>query len=204
MRFGLLMLFGVVLAPLSLAGQNCTKGIRCGNSCIAANKTCRIGTSSPAPAYRPPASTGAAAAAVGAAFISSVSAPKLDLQDLAILTRMGAEPSIVHFSGGEEFTISPAVREILRQASVTYQAEVRARMEAAAPKVIVGRPELLDTSRTYPRTAADSSYVGSLLTGLYSLTCGRPTDIPADKRRYFRSAADAERAGFVLTGLRMC
>ncbi len=38
------VLVGVSVAPLDVVAQNCTKGIRCGNTCIAANKTCRIGS----------------------------------------------------------------------------------------------------------------------------------------------------------------
>lgn len=33
-------------APSALDAQNCKKGIPCGNSCIAANKTCRVGSGS--------------------------------------------------------------------------------------------------------------------------------------------------------------
>lgn len=46
----------IVLVGLSLgagdalAQKNCNKGKPCGNSCIARNKTCRIGTTAPAPA----------------------------------------------------------------------------------------------------------------------------------------------------------
>ena len=35
------------------AQKKCTKGIPCGNTCIAANKTCRIGTSSTTPETTP-------------------------------------------------------------------------------------------------------------------------------------------------------
>jgi len=40
-----LLVFLLLSVPVGVAtGQkNCRKGIRCGNSCIAANKTCRIG-----------------------------------------------------------------------------------------------------------------------------------------------------------------
>lgn len=46
-------LLAVALAASSADAQRrCTKGIPCGNSCIAANKVCRVGTS---PAPREPA-----------------------------------------------------------------------------------------------------------------------------------------------------
>ncbi len=41
-----------LLAAPADAQRRCTKGIPCGNSCIAANKVCRIGTS-PAPREQP-------------------------------------------------------------------------------------------------------------------------------------------------------
>lgn len=46
-------LVGVALVAVPADAQRrCTKGIPCGNSCIAANKVCRIGTS-PAPREHP-------------------------------------------------------------------------------------------------------------------------------------------------------
>lgn len=50
---GLLRLGVVLLAlgvPAALDAQTCTRGKRCGNTCIARNRTCRIGT----PSARPP------------------------------------------------------------------------------------------------------------------------------------------------------
>lgn len=41
------MLFFVV--PVASAQKRCKKGIPCGNTCISAAKTCRIGTPTPAP-----------------------------------------------------------------------------------------------------------------------------------------------------------
>lgn len=50
-----------LLTPaLVLAQKNCKKGIPCGGTCIAANKVCHVGTSTPAPA---PATTEAPRAA---------------------------------------------------------------------------------------------------------------------------------------------
>lgn len=41
----LLLALGCVVPIPDAAAKNCKKGIPCGNSCIAANKVCRIGTS---------------------------------------------------------------------------------------------------------------------------------------------------------------
>ena len=46
--FALLVLASLALASSAQAQKRCTKGIPCGNSCIAANKVCRIGSSAPA------------------------------------------------------------------------------------------------------------------------------------------------------------
>lgn len=71
------LLLALVLPALAWApvgdGRNCTKGKPCGNTCIAANKTCRIGggtaTRSPAAArsYVPPATSYPARPATAAA-----------------------------------------------------------------------------------------------------------------------------------------
>lgn len=59
--FGLLAVLMVFATPAH-AQKNCKKGIPCGNSCISATKTCRIGSTPAAPAYKPPPrKTGAAA-----------------------------------------------------------------------------------------------------------------------------------------------
>lgn len=47
--FTLLALASLALPSSAQAQKRCTKGIPCGNSCIAANKVCRIGSSAPAP-----------------------------------------------------------------------------------------------------------------------------------------------------------
>lgn len=49
----------VTAAPAE-AQKNCRKGIPCGNTCIAATKTCRIGSSSPAPSRTSPPAASAA------------------------------------------------------------------------------------------------------------------------------------------------
>lgn len=56
----LILVCAILLCPVLEveAQKNCRKGIPCGNTCIAANKTCRVGTSRPTP----PAATAAAPA----------------------------------------------------------------------------------------------------------------------------------------------
>ena len=62
MRYALVTVLGLSLLVVSNAeGQkHCRKGIPCGNTCIAANKVCRIGTPS-TPATTPPLPTAAPA-----------------------------------------------------------------------------------------------------------------------------------------------
>lgn len=64
MRLTVLLVFLAALPTALEAQKNCTKGIPCGNTCIAANKTCRVGTTSARPA--PPATTVAPASALKA------------------------------------------------------------------------------------------------------------------------------------------
>jgi hypothetical protein len=49
-RATVLLLVGLSWPVWVHAQKNCKKGIPCGNTCIAANKVCRIGAISPAPA----------------------------------------------------------------------------------------------------------------------------------------------------------
>ena len=65
------------VSPLA-AQKNCTKGIPCGNTCIAANKTCRVGTRSttapPAePRPRAPAQTPAKSASAATCRVARIS-----------------------------------------------------------------------------------------------------------------------------------
>lgn len=68
MRVILLALAVLIVLPATQleAQKRCKKGIPCGNTCIAANKTCRIGTSAPR-SSPPPAATVAPAQQSGQA-----------------------------------------------------------------------------------------------------------------------------------------
>ena len=50
---------------IAQAQKNCKKGIPCGNSCIAANKTCRVGTPSTQPSAASRADSSAAVTSTG-------------------------------------------------------------------------------------------------------------------------------------------
>lgn len=76
-----LYLLAVVIAGLALspgsaeAQKRCTKGIPCGNTCIAANKTCRVGsgsaTKAPASQSAPASSKAAPVIPEGAQYVAS-------------------------------------------------------------------------------------------------------------------------------------
>lgn len=53
MRIIVAAVFLLILAASADAQPNCKKGIPCGNSCISATKTCRIGTPAGEPATQP-------------------------------------------------------------------------------------------------------------------------------------------------------
>ncbi len=60
-RLVLLAVAALIAFPVAADAQKrCVKGKPCGNTCIAANKTCRVG----APSYTPPSPTPPAATAV--------------------------------------------------------------------------------------------------------------------------------------------
>ncbi len=65
MRYALFTCLGLSLLAVSNAeGQkNCRKGIPCGNTCIAANKVCHVGTPSTAPTASPAAASDSTAVA---------------------------------------------------------------------------------------------------------------------------------------------
>lgn len=56
----------LALATSAAATPNCTKGVPCGNACIAKGKTCHVATSAASAGVAAAASTGAAAAAAPA------------------------------------------------------------------------------------------------------------------------------------------
>ena len=72
-RFISLLVLLLLAAPGDLNAQwRCVKGIPCGNTCIAANKTCRVGSGSATSARRSAPSTARAAAVPGdAPFVAS-------------------------------------------------------------------------------------------------------------------------------------
>ncbi len=67
---GLLLAAAVLAAAPAQAQKKCVKGIPCGNTCIAANKTCRVGTPAASPT-REPVSTAAPAVPADARWVAS-------------------------------------------------------------------------------------------------------------------------------------
>lgn len=63
MKWLLVVLLAVVPFATADAQKRCKKGIPCGNSCIAANKVCRIGSARPPAVAAAPAQAGSASAA---------------------------------------------------------------------------------------------------------------------------------------------
>jgi len=86
-RAAVLLLIGLSW-PFSLHAQkNCTKGIPCGNTCIAANKVCRIGSSSPPAPAAAPTSQAAPLASVPATASREVNSPWVAFKDGSIYYR---------------------------------------------------------------------------------------------------------------------
>lgn len=88
MRFtAALTLFCLLWSAQVEAQPNCKKGKPCGNSCIAQNKTCRIGAG-PAPTATPLVDAKAAPlASVGAVAVKDLNAPWVAFKDGSIYYR---------------------------------------------------------------------------------------------------------------------
>ena len=91
-RAAVLLLVGLSWPASLRAQKNCTKGIPCGRTCIAANKVCRIGTTSPAPAPLVDAKA-APLASVASVAVTDLNAPWVAFKDGSIYYRnvMGCE-----------------------------------------------------------------------------------------------------------------
>ena len=94
MRFTAALVFACLLWPLGIEAQpNCKKGKPCGNSCIAQNKTCRIGAT-PTPTATPLVDAKVAPlASVGSVAVKDLNAPWVAFKDGSIYYRnvMGCE-----------------------------------------------------------------------------------------------------------------
>lgn len=182
------LLLASISVPGSLAAQpNCRKGIPCGNSCIAANKTCRIGSSStprttaPVPAgsallgATPPDSdvqwVGSVAdrvyfVATCSAALDLAPANRVDFASQADAVKLGFRPSRVPGCG------APAAGRVAEDASLEPpDASVNPWVAEITP---VG-------ARLYFRNSSD---------------CVEASVIPTANRRYFKDTVQAEAAGY--------
>jgi hypothetical protein len=88
----LVVAFAMVLAIPLQAQPNCKTGKPCGNSCISRDKTCRIGTSTPAPAAAP-VSQAAPLSSASSVPVRDINSPWVAFRDGSIYYRnvMGCE-----------------------------------------------------------------------------------------------------------------
>lgn len=94
--------FVLLAAPLE-AQRNCRRGIPCGNSCISASKTCRIGSPPPAStsAPQPLVSRSASRNAEGARFVASTRGRTYYLTSCSAAARL-APANRIYFRTVEE------------------------------------------------------------------------------------------------------
>jgi hypothetical protein len=117
----LVVSFVVVLAIPLQAQPNCKTGKPCGNSCISRDKTCRIGTSTPAPSAAP-AGQAAPLASAFSAPVRDVNSPWVAFRDGSIYYRnvMGCEAARVPVKADRVYFKS---EEDARRAGLTASTE---------------------------------------------------------------------------------
>jgi hypothetical protein len=196
--------FAFVFAPQAGAQPNCRKGIPCGNSCIAANKVCRIGPGSARDAA-PNVSPDGAAQPLGFASVSALadrSNPRL--------------PWVVRASGGPYYRngcagaarVPPAQRLYFRTEDEVRRigfAAATDRENACDAKARAWHQASVDSARASqvlsPRVPTevppDSAWVGSVADGVYfRRSCATAQDLAPSNRKYFRSEAAAVAEGY--------
>jgi hypothetical protein len=72
MRSLIIVLAALALASAASAAPNCTKGVACGNSCIAKGKVCHVGQSAQGAVAQGASAMGAAVQGAGGAAAASV------------------------------------------------------------------------------------------------------------------------------------
>jgi hypothetical protein len=201
-----ILAFACAFARPAGAQPNCRKGIPCGNSCIAANKVCRIGSGSArGDASAPNVSPAGAAQPLGFASVSALadrSNPRL--------------PWVVRASGGPYYRngcagaarVPPAERLYFRTEDEVRRIGFVAatdRENACDAKALAWHQALVDSTRAPPvlsptapaEVPPDSAWVGSVADSVYfRISCPAAQDLAPSNRKYFRSEAAAIAEGY--------
>jgi hypothetical protein len=207
-RAQLTWLAALVLLSFGTAGEleaqrRCTKGIPCGNTCIAANRTCRVGTTprqpTPAPASR------AAATAPPAAPLAAAAAPLIApaSEGLAV----PGVPGYVALDSIELREVQEARQRALDRLGVTSP-----RAESA-PELTMEQARAMDAQARAARAAAASSPIrsadgpwvaSSRGTTYYRNGCNGARGLAVQNRIYFQSEEEARAAGYRRSTARGC
>lgn len=158
-------------AALAVDAAECRKGIRCGNSCIAANRTCHVG----APAPVQPSTATSAPSPRGTAPAGSREDPSAAA--LATRARLAAEAQADPRGQLRADKPPPAAATVAGNQPSAAELATRARLSAAAAD-----PGLLIASE------ADKIYFRS--------DCSAAADIAPENRRWFPHEDAAQTAGF--------
>jgi hypothetical protein len=190
----------VALVPLSEleAQRRCTKGIPCGNTCIAANKTCRIGS----PPSRPAPSTPARAASAAPPQPASTEAkPSAPVAALGVLTEATSQSELA----------VPGVPGYVALDSTELQEAQAARLRALERARLKGRPDAIapgsaPSAATPVGGASATAPEPSSATGLwvasrrgavyYRAGCRGANALVVQNRIYFQSEQAAQAAGY--------
>lgn len=197
MRIHLVGLLAVLAVSTLQAQKNCTKGIPCGNTCIAANKVCRIGSSSsppaapaaarPTPLLSAPASPGGAPGAPWVAFRDGT----LYYKNVAACepTQVPARADRVYFQSAEDaerFGLIPSTERACQGA-------------AARAGGVVSRSTLGPATPTSSSSVSLDTveWIGSRRSLFYfKARCIPASTIPTDERVYFRTETRARESGY--------
>ena len=203
--FATLPLF--VIASDAMAQPRCTKGIPCGNSCIAANKVCRTGPGSATRGGEPTTAPNVEAVAAGALGLGNFSAladrsnPRLPW----VVSRAGGTYYRNGCGGGAR--IPPKERLYFRTEGEVQRigfARATDSQDACDAKALAWHRALIDsaaspvaTSVERVESAADSSWVASVADGVYFRRgCSASQDLAPANRKYFRTEAAAIAEGY--------
>lgn len=207
-RAQLKWLAALVLLTLGAAGEleaqrRCTKGIPCGNTCIAANRTCRVGTTPRQPTTAPAART--PAAAPPAAPLAAAAAP---------LIAPASEGLAVPGVPGYVALDSIELREVqeARQRALDRLGIASPRAEST-PALTLEQARALDAQARAAREAAAGApnrasngpwVASSRGTTYYRNGCSGARGLAVQNRIYFQSEEEARAAGYRRSTARGC
>lgn len=177
------------------AQRRCTKGIPCGNTCIAANRTCRVGTTPRQPTPPPPSRTPAAAPPTRAA----VPAPASEAPAPAAGLAVPGVPGYVALDSIELREVQEARQRALDRLGITAPPTAAAAaltLEEARRQDAAARAAR-EAASNAPSRATSGPWVASRRGSTYYRSgCSGARQLAAQNLVYFQSEEEARQAGY--------